>query len=421
MLLIISLWPFLTKLLLMIPGIPSAVKYLADVFLVLFVLAIFTGRKLQIRRTIFPPVAMIGIFFLYTLAVYVFRFQSPFYYLWGFRNNFRFYIAFILYAEMLTEEEGLSWFRILDVLFWINLVLSIIQFVFMGYSGDFLGGIFGVEGASNGFTLIFISIVVAKSLLCYQEQQEPLWLCLLKAAAALLVAAMAEMKFFFVLFAIILALSSLLTRFSWGKVTVIVAAVATIGIFASLLESIFGIENLLSFEYLWGVATQDNYSSGDDINRLSAIATLSETIVTKPVDQIFGLGLGNCDTSAFQVCNTPFYRRYGYLHYIWFSAAMMFLETGYLGLLCYFGFFIVCFWCSRKKVKDESGNPLFSKLAMILSLVCCIIAFYNSALRVESAYMVYFTLALPFIRQSSSASVSTHAAALFPSEGGIVL
>ena len=408
MVLIIALWPFLMNILLAIPSVPNTVKYIADGVLVLFALKVFAGKKLRIRRAIFPFVFLIGTFLIYTLLIYVFQFQSPFYYLWGIRNNFRSYIAFFIFVELTSQKEANNWYNLLDKLFWINFVLSLFQFFFMGIRQDYLGGVFGIKGATNGYTQIFMYIVVAKSLLCYQEKKEKAGMCLAKCTAALLIAAMAELKFFFVVMVLLLVMTSLLTHFNWKKVGAYFSIGIAIAISISLLENWFGFEDFFSVENLWRLATQENYSSGQDLNRLSAIGTLSKTIVTKPLERLFGLGLGNCDTSSFAICNTPFFRRYSFLHYIWFSAPMMFLETGYIGLLMYLGFFVLCFFQARKRKEEGTGNKLFCQMAMIMSVLCCIYAFYNSALRIEAAYMIYFVLALPFIKQETPANTVTN-------------
>ena len=100
----------------------------------------------------------------------------------------------------------------------------------------------------------------------------------------------------------------------------------------------------LNLETLYTPKSLDTiYVSNNDINRLTAIPSLIQRLDLSPMQQFFGLGLGNCDTASFSICNTPFYRHYDYLHYTWFTSAMIFLETGYLGLGLYTSFFVSCF------------------------------------------------------------------------------
>jgi len=400
----LSLWPFIMSLLLAVPGVPGLVKYVADAAWAVMVGATLLGGSVVFQRKILPLIWIVGIFFLYTLFAYLFKFQSPFYYLWGFRNNFRFYIAFFAYVSMADEDDAYTWLKLLDILFWINFFASVIQFVFMGIRQDYLGGIFGISGGTNGYTLMFFSVVVVRSLLqVYRKECMPKQ-TVMKCSAALLVAAMAEMKFFFLAFIIMLLLAMLITRFSWRKLFVIAISLVVVFYCAQLLSSWFGSGDFMSIENLWDLATKENYSSRNDLNRLSAIATLSKRIVTNPADQLLGLGLGNCDTSVYSIFNSTFYRRYSYLNYTWFTAPMIFLETGYVGLLLYMSFFVCCFFKARKQLKSGMGNSLFCQMTMIMSVLCCIYSFYNSALRIESAYMIYFVLALPFLQGTRSES-----------------
>ncbi len=401
MVLAIALWPFLMHILLSVPGMPGIIRYAADGMLLVFALLTFTGRQLRIRKSIYPLVLTVLLFAVYTMLVYLVQFQSPFYYLWGVRNNFRGYIAFFIFMELTSEREAKNWFQLLDILFWINFVLSVIQFFALGVRQDYLGGIFGTSGGTNGYTQIFMCIVLAKSLLSYQTKQENIKLCMLKCVAALLIAAMAELKAFFVFFAVLLIMVSFMTRFTWRKLVIYVVTGVALIVSVKLLEKWFGFEGFYSLEYLWRLATKENYATAQDLNRLSAICTLSKTIVTHPLERLFGLGLGNCDTSSFSIFNTPFYSKYSYLHYIWFSAPMMFLETGFLGLIIYLVFFVMCYLLARKQKNERTGNRLFCQMSMIMSVLCVMFAFYNSTLRIEAAYMIYFVLALPFIKRES--------------------
>ena len=74
--------------------LPSFVKYLIDFAIVLVLALNISGKRIFFRASTLPIVILVVCFFLYTLILYVFNYQSAIYYLWGLRNNFRFYIAF---------------------------------------------------------------------------------------------------------------------------------------------------------------------------------------------------------------------------------------------------------------------------------------------------------------------------------------
>lgn len=394
-------FPFIMALFKDFIGMPGFVKYLVDIAYVIAALFLVVKKQTLLSKRVMPFFIFVTFFFLYTLTVHLINFQSPFYFLWGFRNNFRFFIAFFLMTSFLFEEDIKKFLKMMDVLFWLNAVLSMFQFFVLGYEQDYLGGIFGVEKGVNSFSLIFFGIVIAKSVLAFMSKEENTVLCFAKCTLSLVIAAMAELKIYFIIFPFILVVSALITRFSFRKLLLMLASTVML-IFASLLlAAIFKDRGVLSFDRIIEVITASNYATAEDLGRFTAIPTISNNILTKPFEKLFGLGLGNCDTSAFAICNTPFYLSHSYLHYEWFSSAIMFLETGYIGLFAYISFFVICFVMARKRMKNKSANELFCRISMITALICIIMIFYNSALRTEAAYMSVFALALPFVKSET--------------------
>ncbi len=387
-------------------GLPTFVKYSVDIVYVIAVLFLTSKKQTLLSKKVVPFFIFASGFFIYTVLVHMFNYQSPFYYLWGFRNNFRFFIVFLLFTIFFDEDDLKNCLRIMDVMFWVNAVISFFQFVFLGYEQDHLGGIFGVAKGCNAFTLIFFGIVIGKSVLSFMSENENSLLCFTKCGISLVIAAMAELKVYFILFTFILIVSAFITRFSIRKLSLMLVS-AIMLVFASIIiKTIFKDDDIISFEGLIETITATNYSSSEDLGRFFAIPTISRKILTKPWEKLFGLGLGNCDTSSFAICNTPFYMSHSYLHYEWFSSAMLFLETGYLGLIAYLSFFVMCFVLARKRMKSGLSEELFCQISMITSLICIIIVFYNSALRTEAAYLSFFALSLPFAGKDYNQTVS---------------
>lgn len=393
----IFIFPLIMSFFLEFLRLPSVVKYTVDVAWLLVLISMLIRKRASMRPKYSPMVIFILGFFLYTLIVYLFNFQSPFYYLWGVRNSFRFYVAFIAFAMLFEEDEVSFSLKILDALFWVNAVISFIQFFLMGYQQDHLGGIFGIEKGCNAYSIIFFSFIVGKSVLSFMDKKEKAWVCFLKCGISLLISAMAELKFFFIVFLLILILATVLTKFSWRKFSLLFISAVLVMLTSSLLTAIFGAGGDLSLDRIIELATATNYATAKDLGRLTAIPTIARRILTEIPAQIFGMGLGNCDTSSFAICNTPFYQSYQSLHYSWFSSAFLFLETGYVGLLAYLSFFVMVFFLARKNLRSGSSDELFCQIGMIMAIVCVILTFYNSSLRTEIGYLAFFALALPFI------------------------
>lgn len=198
----------------------------------------------------------------------------------------------------------------------------------------------------------------------------------------------------------------LMTKFSWRKLIAFVCIAILMMFAGSILTVIFGESNELSIQRIFELLTSDTYASAEDLGRVSAIPTISKKILTNWFDKLFGMGIGNCDTSTFAICNTPFFQRYEHLHYSWFSSAFLFLETGYIGLLLNLLFYVLVIVFAVKQLKKQESEPLYCKMSVIFAIICIILTFYNSALRKEVGYMAYFVLALPFITKGSNISES---------------
>ena len=398
--LLVAYWSVAFKPISYLPGALSYFKYVPDAVLFAMIILNLPKGRMKVRKDQIPVICIVIGFFFYALLVYLIRYQSAAYFLWGFRNNFRFYIAFFAFITYLDEIDVEGWFKTMDVLFWINVALSAVQFFVLGIKGDFLGGIFGILGASNGYTLCFMSIVITVSLLKSFSGQAKLMGSMARCVAGIVVAVMAEMRFFFFLLLLLMVAAAIMTNFSLKKCIYIGFGVAVLVLGASVLADIFEFEGFFSLRSMWKTATLKSYSSSGDVNRLTAIASVIERLDLTLLEQMFGFGLGNCDTSAFAICNTPFFQQHGYMHYHWFISSMVFLETGYTGLIMYALFIFACFMKAYRL--NKSNHSVYAQLAMIISGVCFILIFYDSSLRIESGYMMYFVLALPFIGQDSA-------------------
>lgn len=398
----IFLLPFFFGFFIDLLHLPNAIKYTIDIAWVTIFAVLFLRKKVILKKNIRPFVIFTGIFFIYTFIVYLFNFQSPLYYLWGLRNNFRFYIAFFAFATFLDEYDVDFCFKFIDIAFWIDIAVSLVQYFFFGYNQDSLGGIFGVQKGCNSYQLLLFCFVIAKSLIWYINKKEKLWLCALKSAAVLIISAMAEMKAFFFLFAVIVILVMLVTSFSWRKLVLsilgFVLLIVALIVFSKIFPEWVG---KFTMDALYEMASSDKgYTSSGDLNRLNAIPRLWTEIFDTWYQRAFGLGLGNCDTSAFSVLNTNFFVQHEHLHYSWFHDAFLFLETGIVGVVIATSFYVIVFLRAHSLKQKQSDVFLYSQFAMICSILSIFMLVYNSSLRAETGYIFYLALALPFMNST---------------------
>jgi len=384
-------------------GLPGIIKFVVDAAVMLLLFRLFYVNKFTLDNRVLNLFVLVILYFIYCSVSYMFNFESIFYLLWGIRNIFRFYVAFFAFVVLFDRSESEKFLKLLDIIFYINFAVTIIQYI-MGYKQDYLGGIFGVQKGCNAATTIFLGIVVTKSLLQFMNKKEKAWISFLKCVIALLISALAELKFFFVYFIIILVMAALLTAFSWKKLLLLATSFLLIFFMSNLLVRIFdNFENFLSIENIFKVATQKHYASSNDMNRFSAIPTIMQNFLKDIPSQLFGKGLGNCDTSTIAIFNTEFYNTYVDTHYSIFLVSFLFMETGYIGLMFYGSFFIMCLIYSIKNLKQKNGVLLYNQIGVITAILAFVLMFYNASLRSEIAYMFYLCLALPFIGKSQAA------------------
>lgn len=384
---------FLTELL----PIPDAIKFLCDGFLVLLLLKLFSQRFTKIDNYSMPFVVIVGLFFFITLVGYLFNYQSVFYYLWGLRNNIRMFVAFFAFAYLADWEDANGWIKALDVLFVINFAVVILQY-FSGYGQDYIGGIFGTSKGCNGSLLIFLCIVFAKTILSFMRGEEKMSKCIFVSVASLLVSTLSELKMFFILFILILFMASFMTAHSIKKTLFFAFGAVLVVLFSTLLTVLYkDFTDFLSFDSLIKALTDTGYATDEDIGRFTALPVISQRFLPGFFRKLFGLGLGNCDSSSLSMFNTPFFKSHQTVHYSYFSYAFLFLETGFVGLALYASFFVASFFVSRKLKKLEMADEFACQMSIILSVISLILLVYNSSLRMEIGFMLFFVLALPII------------------------
>lgn len=370
----------------------------------LLVVMLLSRRKLEIILQVRWLMISAGIFFGLTIVGQVLGYQSLGYYLSGLNNNGRFFIFFFGCILFLKAEQREKIMKLWDVLFWVNFLLSVYQFVALGVNmtyegGDRLGGLFGTVPGCNAYTNVFLMVCVSASILRYMNQQENAWLCLAKCAVALIVAAMTELKVFVLEFAAILVLAVMLTKFSRRKLHLMIGGVIGTLVCIKLMVTIFpwwaGWFNL---ENIWETATSKvGYTGAGDWNRLTAIPIAwNEHLLTWP-QKLFGLGLGNCDFSPIAGMTSAFYDANWTSNYALFSSGLIMLETGLIGTIAYVGFFLLVFFAANSLLRSGKGDEVYCQLAEVLALMSLVLYIYNCTLRTEVGYMLYFALALAFM------------------------
>ena len=202
-------------------------------------------------------------FIVYLIISELLNFESALSMVLGVRKIIRFYVLFFLCCFFLEYENTNSIFALFDFLFWINAIITVIQFVIRDLRQDYLGGIFGEEIGVNGATTIFLSVVVCVSILrCLNGQEKPL-LCIFKSGVTLIIGALAELKFLFVVFALVLTMATVISRPSIRKYVIFASACSLVFLGNGLFAEIFG--EPLSLIRIKELVLAKHYSSGSDL------------------------------------------------------------------------------------------------------------------------------------------------------------
>lgn len=388
-------------------GLPSGIKYINDLVWTILLSEIMLNKFRMRCPQCVSLFSIVVIYFLITVVGFVLNQYSPLYYLWGFRNNFRFFVFFFACTLYLRYDSARDVLKLLSKVFYINFAVVLIQFFLLGKKMDYLGGIFGVQRGCNAKMMVLLCSFTAKRILEYYHREIGLSRFAADSLISVIIAALSELKMFIVMYVGIIALASLIMRFTWRKMTVSIATVILCYVGIHLLtliypnwSEIFSIERLLN-----EASSASGYTGRGGFNRLTTIPIILKDFLDTVPERLFGLGLGNCDTSTFSILNTPFFKRYSATRYNWFSSSFVMLETGFAGLVTYVAFFISTFLQSNSTKNKKNYDVQLCRLSAIMACVCIVLVIYNASMRIEEAYLAYFYMSLAFIKKDDKGSV----------------
>ena len=387
-------------------SLPSGVSYALDILnlLVLLLFAVHNKKFVFLKKNNLFGVLLSILFILFCVSITaVFNLVSFLLFAWGIRNFFRFFIfffAFIFYFDNVDLSKIHKFLFAVNVL---NFVVTIIQFFVFKISRDQLGGVFGCTTGVNSFTNILLSISLTLSFQLYFHKKSSFLSVLLFITMWMFIAALSELKIAFIEIPLIAIMTILLNRPGLKSLVVVFASIIAIFIGVNILVSIFPewASSFFSLESLVKVGFETG--GGYNISRLNAYHDINLLFFDNSVSKnVFGLGFGNCEFSSFEFFVSDFYLLFGHYNYRWFTNQMLFLESGYLGIVSYFLFFLSCFvWFVKAKTKsgDKSGYGNYAIIYLILLIFNFV---YNSSFSTEAGYLAFFGLALPFIHYKTN-------------------
>lgn len=380
-------------------GIPSVFYYLIDVLNVcIFGYACFSRKYFEQNTKLFYfLMGIVAVLFMSTIGGYITGNYSFLLYLWGLRFNYRFYIAFFSSAVFFKVEDLFKIKKFLVNILYLNVFISTIEF-FMGYTGDYLGGTFGISQGVNAYTNILMVIVTCFVVVDYLQKRTSLKKFFGIIVSCLYLSVITELKFYYFELVVIVFITFLSERMTFRKVALIlfvvigmVIAINAIGYFFPVFRDFFTIESISQY------IGDDGYTGQGDFNRLNAVFKVKELFFKNNVIfNIFGFGLGNCSFSSFNFLTSEFYNLYNFLHYQWFTDSFVYIETGAIGLILYEIFFVVIFIATiliSFSIDYRESEYAFIKAIGVISLCSIVCSIYNVSLQMESGYLIYIILA----------------------------
>lgn len=385
---------------------PSFLNYVTDFMLVIILFYFFVTSRNSMRAKV-PKVLKIilCIYILITLVSYCINIYNPLLYLWGFRNNVRF-IIFAMMCSVYIEKDDIN--NILNMLFGyflINIIAVTYEFFFAGLTfrtGDVISGLYSMKTTQGGNDSLnwIMCIICTYSITQYINKNKKLMYLCICFLGSLYMAALSELKVFFVEIIVISITSILLNKKSLKSIILIILGISILPISINLLykyfpqyTGFFNIENIKSV-----FIVEEGYNGLGSMSRSNAISYIFDNFLTNWSARIFGIGLGNADYSSFSFLTSSFYLNNSHTAYQWFYGPFILIENGIMGLFVYFIMFMNFIRESLKLKITDKNLIAIKNFNIIISILAIIMLFYDQSLKTEtSGYLIYLILSIPYV------------------------
>lgn len=392
--------------------IPISILYVCDA-VVLFLVIILAKKNIGTIQKKPMDILFIPVMILMIVGSIcaVFNGFSISRWLWSIRNWGRLFAFCLIAFAVLKKKDCDKLCQFSLKLYHVNVVIVLCQFLFLKnrYGQDALNGLFGRETSSVHITMTLIVVAIATAQ--YAAKQMGWNKFMRTMIEAFIVAIVAELRVIPIIVVIIVAAAYFVTfRMTIKSMCRAVLFVGIVVFFiscASYLLKIFYPDTALNYslEGIIGAAsTKGGYGYSGGIDRLTFMTVINESVFTKFWERIFGIGIGNAEYSAIESLCSPFYYVYGKnLSYLNFSSAMLYIETGLIGLTLYFTSFIAVllhfFNLTRKtlKEKDKKSILFYGTFGCEMAIINVFYIIYNNLQRTDISYLLGFYLAVAFI------------------------
>ncbi|MEG0408978.1 MAG: hypothetical protein RR623_08905 [Bacilli bacterium] len=376
---------------------PTFIKYSMDFLnflLVLFILIVFFKKKKIKSEIKILGLIILGLL-LFSLSSLITKQFNFILVVWSIRNTFRFLIFFLSCTVFLNYNDYEYMIGKINKILVINFFMCLYEFLILGYSGDFVGGGFGISAGCNAPLNVLIVIATVYNAVLYMQRRNKLNKLIVYITLCSIIAGFAELKIYVVEVLLILVLTGVFSKGFLKKTSIILMSIVFMMLCIRLIEILIpGWENFFTIKNLYEMAsTTQGYTNSGDLNRLTSITELNDLFFKNSVNWT-GFGLGNCEFSdTFGFLNSNFANAYGYLHYSWFSVAKIYLELGWIGVITSIGIWVYTLHVALKR------NTKWKISILIMVVMAILFFFYNYTMNLDSAYLVYAFLAGAYLSE----------------------
>jgi len=378
--------------------LPDFIKYLSDYFTVILFIQIVLHfnktRTLNIRKPMFFIILFIIISIISTLS----NGASLIFFIWGARVYFRFFIYFLACTIFLKKENIDKLMNFLLILLPINTIVALFQYVVLGLEDDYVGGLYGIELGCNAEMNLYLVIVTVISIFYYINNKYHILQLIGNLSMICLISAVSELKFTFILIALIIIFSLILyfPKFRAIKMFFTCFSLLIVGASVFFILYPYWLDSIQSFESFIYETTVSSNTYDNSLGRFNVGPYLFQNILLEPYQRLLGIGFGN--SNRFLIFTSSFFNRYEVLKYENLTLSLILIEIGLLGLITYLLFFVsIVIDTLRIKRKLSPDLACYCYTNFIVLIMIFIIIVYNSSMYMDSAFIAFFIISLPFI------------------------
>lgn len=317
---------------------------------------------------------------------------SPFNFFWGFRSEMMGVLIMFATASYLRPEDIRTLFKYFFYFQFLNFVCAAYQYHVLGYFQDFNNGAF-TGGAGQD---IFCGALMVYYFYEYINKRCEKWKVVFVFLSVLYIAVVEEEKFIIMEMMLLMFYYTLSSKLNFVKILLLVIGGGVMIFAIGELGEINGgdhAETLLSPDKMLEYAQMQG--AGYELPRIGSSAIIGKLFFSDPLQYFFGLGLGVCEDSSLSIVNTSFFNRYGELHYMWFPFQIIFMQTGWIGIVLFVTVYVKLVIVNIKEKRNCSDQfTHVYDFGIVITLLCIVYIWYNGTMHNYSSIMPHLFMGL---------------------------